>query len=1493
MGICMMLVANIRLSASPAYPNPIQFIQPDGSKISILLKGDEKVKWAQTLDGYTIMFNDRRTYEYAVLNSSNDMIPSGVKANSPENRSMEEQNFLTTVAKGLYYSSSQIQMLKQAWGVFSTQQQLSFPTTGTRKLICILMGFTDKAFTKTQTDFNNLFNQIGYSTGGATGSVKDYYSENSYGQLNLAVTVAGPYTAAHNMAYYGGNNANGQDQNPDELVSEAVTLANSSVNYADFDNDNNGIVDGVYVIYAGYGEEAGASANTIWAHAWSITPVVYDGKTISSYSCSSELSGTSGSTITSIGVICHEFGHVMGAPDYYDTDYSTSNEYDGTGEWDIMASGSWNNSGITPAHHNAYTKVYVYNWATATTLSTGATVTLNNAEDYSNSFYRYNTNTAHEYFLLENRQKTKFDASLPGKGMIIYHVDSSFIASNTSANTINTTSHQGMFIKAANATTSNGVMTSSASTINSTGCPFPGTSSKTSFTDATTPNAKSWAGTLTAKPITAITENTTAKTVTFNFMGGSSCTPPTTQASAFTSGTITGTAMTIGWTRGDGNGVIVVAKQASAINSSPVNGITYTANAVFGSGTQIGTGNYVVYKGTGTSVNVTGLTSGVTYYFAVYEYTSSTNCYLTPALTGNASTSVVPSLSVTPSSQNVAFNAGNTTFAVTSNVTWAVSSNQTWCTVTPSGSGSGVITATYTANTVTTPRTATITVSATGVTSVVLSVVQSGMGTAVWPQSFEAIGFPPYGWSEQNPIGGNGWDSIVAGTTPIPGWSSGVVTACPGGGNKMAIANYTSGTSTSTNQWLISAPKVISSTDKLKFWMRKVEQYADTMYIKLSNTSNAIANFTTNIATLAFAPADTGWVSYSYDLSMYAGQTIYVAFQEKIADVNTNGATLFLDLIDILCSNPSAAGVISGTDTVCQGQTSVTYSVPAIPDATSYIWTLPTGFSGTSTTNSIVLNIDTNAVSGIITVKGVNSCGEGVSSLKNIVIRTKPTVPGTISGLASVCQGQNNVTYSVILISGATSYNWTLPSGFSGTSSSNSITVNFAQTAISGIIQVKGMNSCGYGPSNSKTITVSQLPPAPGPIVGMDSVCQGQTGVNFTVSPLLNVDSYQWIFPSGVTGTGTGNVTNSSFSVTAQSGNIEVKAHNTCGFGASALKYVFVKPLPVMPSVISGSDTVCLGSTGISYSVSNSANTVSYVWSVNNGFTGSSTINSILLDVASNATPAILSVYGVNACGNGSSVTKQLIPIGVPAHPGVISGQGTVCQGSSQTYSVATNINATSFIWLLPAGVAYNTTDTTKNSVALLFNSVSGGTIAVTGKNMCGTGPSATKNIVVNPLPATPVVSLSGFDLCSNALSGNQWYSQSTGVINGATLQTYLPVVNGSYYVIVTQNGCSSQPSNSYAYTIVGVPESELMKNISLYPNPVTNQSVLSYSLTSDNLVEIDLLTLDGKYITSFINQKQASGGYRIPVDVSGLGQGIYLLRIKIGEETHLLKLVK
>lgn len=503
------------LLAVKAYPYPVEITQPDGTKITIILKGDEHVKWAQTVDGYSILRNSKGVYEYAILDSNNDMIPSGIQAKNQKERGNSDIKFLNKIKKGIVYSRSQVGIMKSIMKMNQKGFQKNFPTTGTLKLVCVLVEFTDTLFKKNKTDFNNLFNQVGYNTDGATGSVYDYYNENSWGKLNLSVTVAGPYKVSHNMAYYGANDPSGNDLRPQALITEAVTLANPYVKYSDFDNDGNGVVDGVYVIYAGYGEEvSGVSSDAVWAHAWSIPSLTLDGVSVRNYSCSAELRGNKGTGIARIGVICHEFGHVLGASDFYDTDYADSGgEYDGTGDWDLMSNGSWNNNGATPAHHNPYTKIIDYKWTTATTITSAGSVTLNNAELNSNGFYLINTATPNEYFLIENRQRHKFDSYLPGHGMIIYHVDGDYIESHAGSGDINTSSHQGMYPVCASAT---GNPPLEYGYTSSDGCPFPGSSFKTSFDDYTTPYSRSWAGANTYKAISNIVENSITKTVTFN-----------------------------------------------------------------------------------------------------------------------------------------------------------------------------------------------------------------------------------------------------------------------------------------------------------------------------------------------------------------------------------------------------------------------------------------------------------------------------------------------------------------------------------------------------------------------------------------------------------------------------------------------------------------------------------------------------------------------------------------------------------------------------------------------------------------------------------------------------------------------------------------------------------------------------------------------------------------------------------------------------------------
>jgi M6 family metalloprotease-like protein len=494
-----------------ANPRPADVEQPDGTLLTVVAAGDEVIHYTRTVDGYTLLQGEDGFYYYAKLDENGDMVISTKKAKNKDKRSKDEEKFLEKIGKYLEYSEKQKKEKKDKWkknnggkpnGLAEPQFgpiDDAFPSTGNRNMLVILGEFSDWSFVKTNSNFNSLMN-----VGGS--SFKAYYQDNSYNALNVTTTVKGPYTINMTMA--------AADANIRSYVRQCIDAAeNDGVNFANFDNNNDGEMDALYVIHAGYGEEySGAPTWYIWSHSWSLSSYArtYDGVYINDYATSPELRNISGSTITGIGVICHEFGHNIGVPDYYDTDGSGSggSAWD-LKKWDVMAGGSWNNSGDTPAQHCMYTK-WKLGWSTPTVISSTNSYTLRRTGDY-NEAYRINTTTSNEFFILENRQQSGWDAYIPGHGLFIFHIDGNFI-DGLSSNTVNANpSHQGVDIEEAD---------NLRSTSNYGGDPFPGTASKTSFTDTTTPNAKSWASANTEKPVTNIAENSGVITFDVTVGGG-------------------------------------------------------------------------------------------------------------------------------------------------------------------------------------------------------------------------------------------------------------------------------------------------------------------------------------------------------------------------------------------------------------------------------------------------------------------------------------------------------------------------------------------------------------------------------------------------------------------------------------------------------------------------------------------------------------------------------------------------------------------------------------------------------------------------------------------------------------------------------------------------------------------------------------------------------------------------------------------------------------
>jgi len=230
------------------------------------------------------------------------------------------------------------------------------------------------------------------------------------------------------------------------------------------------------------------------------------------------------------------------------------------------------------------------------------------------------------------------------------------------------------------------------------------------------------------------------------------------------------------------------------------------------------------------------------------------------------------------------------------------------------------------------------------------------------------------------------------------------------------------------------------------------------------------------------------------------------------------GGTI-LKTTGISCTLPPAAGTITGARTVCQGESSEIYSVAAIQNATNYTWS----YSGTGvtimngSTNSIYIIYSNSATSGILTVKGTNSCGDGPASTLSISVNPVPDSAGKIDGATLVNPSQSSITYSVPAVTNATSYIWTLPAGATGTSTTNSISLNFSSSAVSGVIKVKGHNICLDGAESSLAINVNKIPIA---IAGTNQIFNEKTSISLDGSASKDPDgnslTYKWIAPSGI-----------------------------------------------------------------------------------------------------------------------------------------------------------------------------------------------------------------------------------------------------------------------------------------------------------------------------------------------------------------------------------------
>lgn len=469
----VVFLLSLGIGAVPAKRQKTILTLADGSRVAATFCGDENLHFYLTDDGRALCLNGKQEVQEVSRHRLHSLWRERCRQRNRHRRARLAKSLSGTETGAI---------------------------AGDKKGLVILVSFPDREMLYDSTEYHDYFNRQGYSRFGMSGSVHDYFLAQSYGLLNLTFDVAGPVTVSNDYAYYGGNTDEGKgtDRHPAELIREAVTLADSLVNYADYDWNADGDVDQVVVVYAGYSEaQSPDNPSLLWPHEWTLTAaadygdgggaVQKDGVWIDTYACSSELRGATGDELDGIGTACHEFSHCLGLPDLYDTDRSDGMGY-GMSMWSVMDEGMYAGAdycGTTPSGYTSYERMSC-GWLIPERLVDPCVVTdMPALAEEPKAYVLYNDGYKNEYYLMENRQNTSWDTWLPGHGMLVLHVD--YDADAWDYNTVNAdNSHPRLTVIPADNHYMSGDYPSFAELA---GDPFPGTAGNTALTDSTMPAA--------------------------------------------------------------------------------------------------------------------------------------------------------------------------------------------------------------------------------------------------------------------------------------------------------------------------------------------------------------------------------------------------------------------------------------------------------------------------------------------------------------------------------------------------------------------------------------------------------------------------------------------------------------------------------------------------------------------------------------------------------------------------------------------------------------------------------------------------------------------------------------------------------------------------------------------------------------------------------------------------------------------------------------------
>ena len=484
--LVVLMCCAIAAVAVPAKPGWQTVKQSDGTVLQVQAMGDAFNHALLTTDGLMVaQGKDGDLYYYSSVTGL-----TTVRAHDVSSRTASETAFVGAQRASLLMSSKENRFMhgKGKLGVGGSNADSDVPAHGNRKVPIILVEYQDKKF-------NNTREQIIDAMLTGNKSVQQYFRDQSNGLYDPDFEVFGIYTLSQNRQYYGGNSG-GNDKALGAMVTEAVQMAAADgVSFKPFDTNSDNYCDVVIIIYAGVGEAQASYSHpeAIWPCNWNLTAASYYGMGgngafrpsngdpyVDNFAVFNELHGSNDntSTIDGIGTFCHEFGHCLGLPDFYDTNYGG---HYGMGYWDIMDTGCYADDTYTPVGYSAYEKVFM-GWLDYLTPRPGTYYTLpiwnQKSIDTDKALMIPSDINSNEYFIIENRRQQGWDRYLPGQGLLIHHI--TYSASRWAANTPNNENIQLVTIMPADNT---------LSTNNESGDTWP-RNNKTEFTDNSTPAAK-------------------------------------------------------------------------------------------------------------------------------------------------------------------------------------------------------------------------------------------------------------------------------------------------------------------------------------------------------------------------------------------------------------------------------------------------------------------------------------------------------------------------------------------------------------------------------------------------------------------------------------------------------------------------------------------------------------------------------------------------------------------------------------------------------------------------------------------------------------------------------------------------------------------------------------------------------------------------------------------------------------------------------------------